>query len=95
MTGGVRIKPGQGLVLNGIDIDHAVEVAIGMMRNDRCDLLNVSDDRERAVAEAGCATLRKSRRAGYSRDICRDALWAKVIDEARRLDPATEARLGK
>lgn len=89
MTGGIHITPGAGVVINGIDVERvvgfAVEIARGNLGQLPVDSGHDATPREHGIAMAGAALLNKLRTKGYSKDICRDALWAKIIDEAQRV----------
>lgn len=85
MTGGVHIRPGQNIVINGIDVQRCVEAAIIIAQSIAGGGRYYGDGDEHHVAAAGGKLLAELKRKGYSRDICRDALWAKIIDEAQRV----------
>ena len=93
MTGGLHVKPGSNVAINGIDVQRCVDLAIYVSQGGSVrDLDEAIHDRlatytpaEHGVATEGAKTLKKVRTAGYSKDICRDALWAKIIDEAQRV----------
>lgn len=84
MTGGIHIKPGTKATINGIEVERCVELAVsvaqlGVQAADGLPAQYAS------VATRAARRLNKMRQRGYSWDICRDALWATVIDEAQRL----------
>ena len=89
MTGGIHIRPGTKATINGIDIERCGELAVGYARavgRGRADMaVGLTDEGE--IAASGGALLRKMRSKGYSREICRDALWAKIVNEAQQLKP--------
>ena len=94
MTGGIHIAPGANVTINGIDVqcvvDMAADLAAGRPPH---GFALVARTREGWIAHVAARLLTKMRSKGYSRDICRNALWAKVVDEANRCSEV--AQLGE
>lgn len=93
MTGGINIKQGSHAVINGIDIERVVELAVSYARavERGSASMVVGLTREGEIASVAAALLTRMRSKGYSRDICRDALWAKVINEAQSMATKRDA----
>ena len=96
MTGGVHIRPGSNITLNGVDVQRCVDLAIEMSRRPTSQWnLPIGDANyshsEHLCAVAGARALNKFRTKGFSREICRNALWAKIVNEAQQLKPIPEA----
>jgi hypothetical protein len=93
MTGGIHIKPGTSATINGIDVQQVIDLAISVARTGRAGFDKSSGvSREaHAVAVTVGRLLSRMRAKGYSKEICRDAVWAKVIDEAQRCSEVAQS----
>lgn len=82
MTGGIHIATGTNATINGIEIQKCVDVAIAMAKGlfDRTD----GPEGYAPIAHKAAQRMTKARAKGYSRQVCRDILWATVVDEAQR-----------
>jgi hypothetical protein len=92
MTGGIHIKPGTNATINGIDVQRVIDLAVSIARIGHVDFdksSGVSRDAYAIAVTAG-RLLSRMRSKGYSKEICRDAVWAKAIDEAQRCGVAQQ-----